>query len=102
MGPLDARAKMKKFTFILALLAVTAKADWTIQENGWIGAVAFSPDSRFIAVGDADGTVRLRSTADGWLEGEYKGGSDSITAIAFSPDGQTLTAGGFDNTTRLW
>jgi WD40 repeat protein len=65
-----------------------------------IHSLAFSPDSRRLAVGDAGGTVglwdyqaqRLLRTCDGCLFDVY--------AVAFNPDGTLLATGG--NAVKLW
>jgi WD40 repeat protein len=65
-------------------------------------SVAFSPDGRYFALGNADNKVRI------WQVEEYKAlyicedHQSWIAAVAFSPDSQTLASGSFDCTIRLW
>ncbi|MGH9657430.1 MAG: WD40 repeat domain-containing protein, partial [Bryobacteraceae bacterium] len=64
-------------------------------------AVAFSPDSRKIASGDADGKTRLWDVPTGRLDRTLEG-TGAVSALAFSPDGRWLAGGGGDKRVMLW
>ena len=68
----------------------------------YVLAVAFSPDSRYLASASYDGTAILWETATGKRIRSFIGHSDSVVAAAFSPDGKLLATGGFDGTAKLW
>jgi WD40 repeat protein len=51
-----------------------------------VTSVAFSTDSRYIASGGYDGTVRLWEASTGKEIRSYVGHKDTVTAVAFSPD----------------
>jgi eukaryotic-like serine/threonine-protein kinase len=53
----------------------------------------FSPDSRTLATGSADGTLRLWGTANGTLTAALSGHTLPIRFLAFSVDGKTLVSG---------
>jgi WD40 repeat protein len=65
----------------------------TRWDNG-PGAVCFSPNGKRLAIGDADGRVRLLDL-DGPTEAlSYAAsGGNAVFALAFSPNGRTLAAG---------
>lgn len=68
-------------------------------------SLAWSPDSRWIASGDANGGLRLwnlncRTTIATPINLSAHQGA--VRAVAFSPDGRFLASGGSDNTLRLW
>ena len=67
-----------------------------------VTAVAFSPDSRTLATGSVDFTVKVWNVADGALVRTLSGHGSSVMAVAFSPDGALLASGSEDTTVRLW
>ncbi|MBS0197310.1 MAG: protein kinase [Planctomycetes bacterium] len=64
--------------------------------------VAFSPDSRWIAAGCADGRVRLWNTESGDAVRTLGSEDTQCFAVAFSPDGTRLAAAGEDKIIRIW
>jgi WD40 repeat protein len=68
------------------------------QQFGNVPAGVFSPDSALVAVGSADGTLRIWDVASGELRREVKSAQknpqrNQLTA-AFAPDGKTLALAG--------
>jgi WD40 repeat protein len=73
--------------------------------SGGILAVAVSPDSRWLATGSTDFTVRLwdlKAPNPGIGSSVLDRFGQSVTSLAFSPDGKWLVAGSRDNTLRMW
>jgi WD40 repeat protein len=75
---------------------------------GGVGAVAFSPDGRQIAIGQAaygmwagPGIATVWDTRSGRRLATLRGHS-SVFAMAYSPDGRRILTGGGDGTARLW
>src|SRR5438034_4790119 len=60
--------------------------------DGWVGAVAFTPDGRKLAVGTSAGDVSIWDVA---LAKKFESfpGLKTVTALAFTPDGTTLVRG---------
>jgi WD40 repeat protein len=69
-----------------------------------IGAIAFSPDGRWLVAGDRKGGVLLREWRDGAGEKAHRlpGHTDLLRAFAFSPKGRWLASAGYDRRVRLW
>jgi WD40 repeat protein/serine/threonine protein kinase len=71
------------------------------EQGGEFRVAAFSPDLRWLAVGDASGQTRLWSieqSALRWSTGEP---NNSVRGLAWSPDGQLLASSGLSGTVEL-
>jgi tetratricopeptide (TPR) repeat protein len=73
-----------------------------LQHQGWVWAVAFSPDGKTVLTGSEDQTARLWATATGQPLAPPLQHQGWVRVVAFSPDGQTVLTGSWDNTARLW
>ncbi|MHC1766308.1 MAG: WD40 repeat domain-containing serine/threonine protein kinase [Verrucomicrobiia bacterium] len=65
------------------------------------GCMAFSPDGRWLAVADTDGTFYLWDPSGQQPIRRRSGQAVGVTALAFAPDG-TVASGATDHTIRLW
>jgi WD40 repeat protein len=65
-------------------------------------SVAFSPDSRRIALAGVDGTVRLLDGATGRETLTIYAHPSRVDDLGFSPDGYWLASASHDHTVRLW
>jgi RNA polymerase sigma factor (sigma-70 family) len=64
--------------------------------------LAWSPDGRFLAMGQDDGSVRLWEAATGKEYGRFRGHQAAVYAVAFSPDGKRLLSVSNDRTALVW
>jgi WD40 repeat protein len=75
----------------------------TVDAEGPVNALGFSPDGTTIATGGFKGVVRFWDAATGRESAPpLTGHTDSIETLAFSPDGRWLATGSYDRTARLW
>ena len=81
--------------------AELAKSVFT-QTFGSILSVAFSPNSKFIAIGDTKGEVNLWQVAPWRSLLTFQGHTSWVLSVAWSPDGNMLASSSYDRTIRLW
>jgi WD40 repeat protein len=65
-------------------------------------ALAFSPNKKFLAMGDMNGEIRLYQVGDWKQLNIFSGHADWVSSIAFSPDSSILASGSEDQTIKLW
>jgi len=70
----------------------------TLEDEGQVEDIAFSPDGKLVAT--VAGWIRLRARATGQVVHELE--HDSVSSIAFAPDGTWLASGGEDGSVRIW
>ena len=70
--------------------------------EGWVAALAFSPDGSLLATGSHDQTIKLWDSSTGWELTTLSGHTGNVYSVAFSPDGTLLASGSLDGTVRLW
>jgi WD40 repeat protein len=65
-----------------------------VGHTGDVESIAFSPDSRILASGSKDKTIKLWNLEDGKVVHTLIGHTDRIFSLAFSPDGRFLVSVG--------
>lgn len=65
-------------------------------------ALTFSPDSKHLFIGRADGTIEQVNVADGKLIRKLAGHGSTITCLVLHPTGNLLVSSSKDRTVRLW
>lgn len=65
-------------------------------------SVAYSPDRKRIAGGQASGEIAIWDAGSGQFLTALKGHSGAVGALAFSPDGSRIISGAADKTLRVW
>jgi len=73
------------------------------QNNGYIFAIAFSPDGKNVAIGEAFGKrILMYEVSTGRVLQTFEGHTNWVQNVVFSPDGQKLYSAGRDLTIREW
>ena len=74
----------------------------TLQHDEYVWALAFSPDGRFLAAGDGEGTVKIWNLQERQVISQLEGDTVRVDTLTFSPDGRTLASAGYDGQIKLW
>ncbi len=67
-----------------------------------IACVLLADNGALVAVGCADGSIKIRNFSSGRELITLTGHSGAICALSFSPDSKTLMSAGYDNIVRTW
>ena len=72
------------------------------QTFGSILAVAFSPNGKFLAIGDTKGEVHLWQVAPWRSLLTFQGHTSWVVSLAWNAEGNMLASSSYDKTIRLW
>ncbi|KAI8714000.1 NACHT domain-containing protein [Fusarium sp. LHS14.1] len=67
-----------------------------------IWAVALSPDSKLLASGLCNGTIKIWNMGTCEVHKVLRDHKGVVKSIAFSPDGRLLISGSYDRTVKIW
>ncbi|PTD01268.1 Vegetative incompatibility protein HET-E-1 [Fusarium culmorum] len=70
--------------------------------SSYVNSVVFSHDSKKVASGSDDETIRIWNAETGKCERELKGHSSYVNSVVFSHDSKKVASGSFDQTIRIW
>ncbi len=70
--------------------------------DGWVRALAVSPDGKLLASCGNDNLVKLWSTGEGKLVRELPGHASHVYNVAFHPGGQFLASADLKGTIKVW
>ena len=77
----------------------------TLSIEDGVTTVAISPDTKYVAAGSLDKSVRVWDAVSGYLVERLEGPDghkDSVYSVAFAPNGRDLVSGSLDKTIKMW
>jgi WD40 repeat protein len=86
----------------LVFWKISSKRERALQEPNGIRSVAWSPDGKFIAVGDYVGVTRLVDAKTGQTLLGFSPPARQVSAVAISGNSQLVAASTLDGTIELW
>ncbi|MFC1604559.1 protein kinase [Planctomycetota bacterium] len=93
---------VKRYMYVDLRDVISGNITETLEgHTAWIRCAAFSPNSKILATGSNDSSVRLWDLASKRQLSILRGHA-AITSVAFSSDSKTLAASCEDRTVRLW
>ncbi|MEG4321169.1 MULTISPECIES: pentapeptide repeat-containing protein [unclassified Microcoleus] len=92
------KANLRRVNFINANLSDSIFT----KVFGTVFVVAFSPDGKLFATGDASCDIRLWLVENGQQMLILRGHTDWVRSVVFSSDGTTLASASYDTTVKLW
>lgn len=74
-----------------------------VEGAGWLNTcVAFAPDEKLVAAGDAGGNICVWDSATGALRLRRRGHDNRVVGVGFIDDGRTVVSGGRDGRMKFW
>jgi WD40 repeat protein len=84
-------------------VATGEQTDFLFGHDGEVTSLAWSPDSRFLASGSLDRSVKLWSLGErGFVLAGDRGCEGPVRSLAFAPDGRRLAVGMSDGRVTVW
>jgi len=81
---------------------VTTLALSTLQHQGFVKSMVFSPDGTRIVSGSFDQSVWVWDALTGVELTSLNGHTSFVNSVAFSPDGTHIVSGSGDQSVRVW
>ena len=92
----------KEKTAVLIDAAKKEEIQSLVGHSDLVLTATFSADSRLVATGSFDSTMRLWDTSTGQEIRTFTGHLAAVLSIAFTSDGRRLVSGSTDGTIRFW
>jgi WD40 repeat protein len=87
---------------VVVLDAATLEPRATVELGSEPRVADWHPNSKSLAIGCADGRIRVLNVASGALEQEFIGHRNAIISFGYFPHGELAISYGKDTATRLW
>jgi len=82
--------------------AAEGNVAWSRKAEHGLGAITYSPDGRWLAVGGFSPEIQILHPDDGQVLRTLVGHTDAVRCLAFARDNSRLASAGYDKSIKLW
>ncbi|MEI6179230.1 MAG: WD40 repeat domain-containing protein [Chloroflexales bacterium] len=96
------RVKLRLQRIAQRVIGPTAAIRSFTGHEGWVNAVAITPNGQQVVSASDDQTLKVWNLATGELLRTLRGHTGWVRAVALTPNGRWIISGAFDRTLKVW
>lgn len=101
-GDFDKKINLWNVTYRELIRTLSGEPGTANSHNGFVFALVFSLDQRYLISGSADHTIRIWDAQKGRLMRTIAAHAGAVLSLAITPDSKKLISGSADTTIKIW